>query len=100
MDTIPCGVCTFLNSPKNKKCEICGEDLLYLVPDAKHDQFENDVTFLHEKWPCAACTFLNDVTSKSCVVCSEPTPITTSKKMKRYEDNKNTKSFVPPNFAN
>ena len=93
MDTIP-WVCTFLNSPQNKKCEICGQDLFYLVPEAKHDQFEN------EKWPCAACTFLNDVSAKSCVVCSEPTPITTSKKIKRYEDNKNTKGFAPLNFAN
>ena len=54
-----CRVCTFLNSPDDSKCGICGH--------AK--SAENDI------WTCLRCTYQNPPQSSRCLLCAASKPV-------------------------
>ena len=63
----PCKACTFVNSPDNAQCEICG--------GGRFVEMEEEVKVEEKKeekqagWECQACSFINKDEAEQCEVC-------------------------------
>jgi hypothetical protein len=91
-----CAACTFINSPTNKTCEICGTSVpttnttttttptivttTSLTPSSSSTIFAEGTQPKEEglskelAWICGACTFLNKHATHNCAMCNSPNP--------------------------